>query len=242
MRETPTENGNELQSSRRYEASPVIAEELRFSKKVFEKPIGPDTKTLLIGDGQGQDTALFLEMGVRPENVVSVNYDEQEVAEANAGALKESGVTMKQADATDYESLNQAGLVDASQDLAVLMHVIEVPAIRGETEKRLVSNLARLLKPGGEVLASQYVRKLSPEEAEILGVEEIRAEDLEKTYGSDWRQKFQKAYGQEWREGMRYSEISSIRSRDELEKLFADDFEVHIEQRGYEYILRMKKK
>src|SRR3989338_8782121 len=85
-------------------------------------------------------------------------------------------------------------------------------------------------------------KKLTPEEAKLFGVEEIRPNDLEQRFGDDWARKFQERYGQPWVEGMRYSEISNIRSKADLVRLFDDAFNVVLEETDSEYILKLKKK
>ncbi|MEK7211587.1 MAG: hypothetical protein AAB731_03060, partial [Patescibacteria group bacterium] len=149
------------ESTRPYEASPVIKYEISHTHTVYEKPIGPDTKTCLIGDGQGMDTLEFLKIGVKPENVSSVNYEQKEVQKANDKNLVGTGVEMKQGDATDSESLKRAGIELSSQDIVTLMHVLEVPDIKNEAEARLIKNLVDILKSDGELLVSQYKQKLT---------------------------------------------------------------------------------
>ncbi|MEI6511626.1 MAG: methyltransferase domain-containing protein [Candidatus Uhrbacteria bacterium] len=221
-----------IQSTREYAPSPAI---------LALKEVRPETKVLLIGDGQGSDTGQFLKMGVEAGNISLVNYEPSEVETANR-TLNGRGVTMRQADATSIDSLYQSGIEDASQDLITLMHVLEVPDIRGDAERRLVENVARVLRDGGEAIVSQYKKRLTPEEAKSFGVEEIRPSDLEKRFGEDWAKKFQEQYGQPWEEGMRYSEISNIRSKEELVRLFGDVFDVTLEETGSEYVLKLKKK
>lgn len=233
------------ESSRAYEPSPVIANEISQTKMIFEKPIGHDTKVCLIGDGQGMDTEQFLDMGVDPQNIQSVNYEQSEVDQANQGALKDSGVEMKQGDITSIESLKEAGIEEGSQEIVTLMHVLEVPSIKGENEKRLVENVVKILKSDGEVLASQYKHKFTKEERELqekIGIEEIKLEDMQKQFGDDWQEEFKKEYGVDWEQGMRYGEISNIRTKEELKKLFELFFEVKIDESEQEYILKMKKK
>lgn len=111
--------------------SPAIKYEISKTRKIYEKPIVSDTKICLIGDGQGKDTAEFLKMGVSPESISSVNYEETEVEEANKTNLAETGVKMEQGDVTDIESLKRAGIDLSSQDVVTLMHVLEVPGIKG---------------------------------------------------------------------------------------------------------------
>lgn len=231
-----------IESSREYKESPVIRDQISRTRVIFEKPITSDTKVCLIGDGQGLDTKLFLEMGVDPSNISSINYEQSEVDEANAKNLRDTGVEMKQCDATSIESIYGAGIEDKSQNVVTLMHVLEVPNIKDETEKQLVRNIARILKPNGELLVTQYKKKLTPSEAEEFGVEAITADDLRDRFGDGWKEQFESEYGQEWFPGMRYSEISQIRSKEELLALFADDFEIKIEEMDSKFILRMKKK
>jgi len=238
----PTESVEKSQSSREYGPSRVIENDITVNRVVFEKRLKPETDVCLIGDGQGADTRLFLDMGVKPEHLKSVNYEQSEVDAANSDALAGTAVEMHQADAADLESLKKVGLNEATQDLIVLMHVLEVPNIKGETERNLVENIARLLKEDGEALVTQYKKKLTPEEAESFGVEEIAADSLQRRFGDDWQKKFKEEYGQEWHDGMRYSEISNIRSKEELLKLFADRFDIKLEEDDNEYVLKMRKK
>jgi len=228
------------QSTREYTPSAAIRR-LMNERKVIQQEVRPEMRVLLIGDGQGSDTELFSKMGVEPGNISSVNYEQSEVETANR-RLEGTGVAMRQADATSIDSLHQSGIEDASQDLVTLMHVLEVPDIRGEAERRLVENVARVLRDGGEAIVSQYKKKLTPEEAKLFGVEEIRPSDLVQRFGEDWMRKFQERYGQPWVEGMRYSEISNIRSKAELVRLFDGVFAVLFEETSSEYILKLKKK
>jgi len=238
----PEKPAEKIQSTREYAASSVIEDEIAQTKVVFEKEITADTKICLIGDGQGADTRKFIEMGVAPGSITSVNYELSEVEQANSGVLADTGVEMRQANVVDFDSLMGVGIGEASQDVIVLMHVLEVPDIRGEAERNLVQNISRVLREGGEALVTQYRRKLTPEEAELFGVEEIAAESLRSRFGEDWQEAFRQQYGQNWHEGMRYSEISNIRSKGELMQLFEDGFEIRIEESGDEFILRLKKK
>lgn len=234
----------EKQSTRIYEPSPVIVNEISKTRVIFERPIETGTKVCLIGDGQGMDTKQFLEMGVKPENIQSVNYEQGEVVQANQSILKDSGVEMKQGDATSIESLHEAGIEDGSQGVAVLMHVLEVPSIRGQVEARLVENIVRILTSDGEALASQYKHKFTRDEREIqekIGIKEIKAEDMEAQFGKDWQEKFKESYGVDWEQGMRYGEISNIRTMEELRKLFEPYFDVVIDESEHEYVLKMKK-
>lgn len=219
-----TENKETGQSSREYNVSPVIKNEIVIDKIIFhnkneieQKYISPDSKVCLIGDGQGADTLQVKKMGVKPKNIVSVNYERSEVIDANNGLLKDTGIKMKQGDATNLQDLIDAGAIKESQDYVVAMHVLEVPGIKGEVEKRFVQNLYQILKPDGELLVSQYKRKLTSEEAEKIGVQKNE-------------------------EGIYFSELSNIRSRDELINLFQKYFEIEFEENNSEYILRMKKK
>ena len=233
-----------IESTRIYEPSPVIAE-LGKSRMVYESQISPETNVCLIGDGQGMDTKQFLLMGVRPENIKSINYEHNEVDQANETVLQNMGVEMKQGDATSFESLENAGLKENDQELITLMHVLEVPNIKGDTEKNLVRNIVKLLKPGGEVLVSQYKHKFTKDERDLqkqIGIEEITSENLQKQFGDNWIKNFKEEYGLEWEEGMRYGEISNIRTKEELTALFEQDFDIKIEETESEYILKMKKK
>lgn len=233
-----------IESTRIYEPSSVIVE-LGKTGVIFANQITPDTKVLLIGDGQGMDTQQFVEMGVESENIISVNYEQGEVDQANASVLKNTGVKMKQGDATKFEDLERAELEENSQDVVTLMHVLEVPNIKGNAEKSLVGNIVRILKPGGELLVSQYKHKFTKNERDLqkqIGIEEITAENLQKQLGDHWRKKFKEEYGLEWEDGMRYGEISNIRSKDELMKLFEKDFDIKFEETESEYVLRMKNK
>ena len=228
------------QSSREYAPSPAI-QALEKDRKIFENPITSESRVLLIGDGQGADTALFAKMGVDVHGISSINYELEEVRAANE-RLKNFGVTMKQADATELSSLERAGILPSSQDVVTLMHVLEVPDIRGEAERRLMENIIHVLKEGGEAIVTQYKKKLTPEEADFFGVEEIKPDDLQHRFGESWRDEFERQYGQPWKEGMRYSAISNIRTKQELIDLFSEKFEVKLEESDDEYILRMKKK
>jgi 2-polyprenyl-3-methyl-5-hydroxy-6-metoxy-1,4-benzoquinol methylase len=234
------ENQPKIQSSREYSSSPAIQELLK-TRIIFEKPITPDSKVLLIGDAQGSDTALFVQMGVDAANISSVNYELAEIEIANE-RLKEHGVVMKQGDATNFSSLERVGLLAGSQDVVTLMHVLEVPDIRGEAERQLVDNMARVLKENGEAIVTQYKKKLTADEAVLFGVEEIRQDDLKKRFGEDWQEGFEREYGQSWREGMRYSEISTIRSKEELLDLFAERFDVKLEETEDSFVLKLKNK
>ena len=242
----PQEEPKELkvESIRSYEPSPVITE-LSESKVAYESQITPETNVCLIGDGQGMDTKQFLLMGVRPENIKSINYEQSEVDQANTEVLQNTGVEMRQGDATSFESLEGAGLTENSQELITLMHVLEVPNIKGDTEKNLIRNIVKLLKLGGEVLVSQYKHKFTKDERDLqkqIGIEEITTENLQKQFGDNWREKFKEEYSLEWEEGMRYGEISNVRTKEELVALFEQDFDVNIEETESEYILKMKKK
>jgi len=233
-----------IESSRNYEPSPVILE-LKESKAVFEKKITPETKVCLIGDGQGMDTQQLLQMGVNPENITSINYEQNEVDQANVAVLKNTGVEMKQGDATNYEDLEKAGLKEGSQDVITLMHVLEVPNIKGATERNLIDNITKLLKQDGELIVSQYKHKFTKNERDLqkqIGIEEITAENLQKQYGENWKKKFKEENGLEWEKGMRYGEISNIRTREELISVFEHDFDIKFEETESEYILRIKKK
>jgi len=233
-----------IESTRIYEPSAAIVE-LSKHRVVFVNKITPETKICLIGDGQGMDTQQFLQMGVNPENITSINYEQNEVDQANAKVLKNTGVEMRQGDATDFENLKNTGLTENSQEIVTLMHVLEVPNIKGDTEKNLVNNIVRMLKPGGELLISQYKHKFTKAERDLqkkIGIEKITAENLQKQFGDDWKKKFKEAYGLEWEEGMRYGEISNIRSKHELMKLFEQNFDIKFEETESEYVLRMKKK
>lgn len=233
-----------IESTRTYEPSPAITE-LERSRVIFERQITPETKICLIGDGQGMDTQIFLQMGVRPGNINSINYEQSEVDQANAGVLKDAGVEMKQGDATNFENLENAGLAENSQEVITLMHVLEVPNIKGDAEKNLIRNIVKLLKSGGEVLVSQYKHKFTKDERDLqnqIGIEEITAESLQMQFGNTWREKFKTEYGLEWEDGMRYGEISNIRTKEELTALFEQDFDIKIEESESEYILKMKKK
>lgn len=237
-----------LQSTRRYEASPVIVkmcEEMESEGKppvIYEKPITLDTKVCLIGDGQGADTLEFLKMGVLPENIASINVEPEEIQVANNKTLKGTGVVMKEGDVTNIDDLHKAGIEDRSQDVVVMMHVLEVPDIKGGTEKRLIENLSRILKPGGEALVSQYRDKLPRKEAVKKGVEEIKEEDLKQRFGKNWKDKFFERYGRHWYRGMLFSEISNIRLKEDLQALFEDHFDIKMEETGSEYVLRMRRK
>jgi len=234
-----------IESTRIYEPSPVIENEISETKVVFEKQITPDTKVCLIGDGQGMDTDQFLKMGVSPENISSINYEEGEVKAANEGILKDTEVRMRQGDATNFESLENAGIGELSQELVTLMHVLEVPVIKGEVEKNLVENISKILKPGGELLTTQYKHKFTKDERNIqeeIGIEEITEESLREQFGKNWQEEFKKNYGKDWEPGMRYGEISNVRSKEELTKLFEPYFDIKIEETGSEYVLKMKKR
>lgn len=237
-----------VESTRSYEASPAILEIRFFTSggKVYDKKITPDTKVCLIGDGQGMDTDQFLKMHVNPENIHSINYEQSEVDHANKeGVLKDKKVKMKQGDATKIDDLLKTGVERGSQDVVTLMHVLEVPNIKGEVEKKLVENVVAILKPDGELLVSQYKHKFTKEERKLqeqIGIEEIKAEDLQKRFGDNWKQGFKEEYGTDWEEGMRYGEVSNIRSKEELEKLFGEYFDIKLEETEREYVLKMKKK
>ncbi len=232
----PVNQETKTQSTRLYDASPAILELLK-SKVIFETAITPDTRVCLIGDGQGMDTRSFLDMGVKPQNIRSINYEEQEIEQANQAILKNTGVHMQQGDATDLETLKSIGLDESTQEIITLMHVLEVPNIKGDVEKNLIRNIALLLKPGGELLVSQYKHKFTKDERSLqekMGIEEITAESLQKQFGDNWKEQFKKEYGFDWEEGMRYSEISNIRTKEELISIF--------EEADNEFILRMKKR
>ncbi len=212
------------QSTRKYKESLLIKNQIRIDRMVYfsknkqeQKYINFDSKVCLIGDGQGADTLQFKKIGVNPKNIISINYESKEVAEANNGLLKDSGIEMKQGDATNLQDLIDVGAIKESQDCVVAMHVLEVPVIKGEVEKRFVQNLYQILKPDGELLVSQYKRKLTSEEAEKIGVQKNE-------------------------EGIYFSELSNIRSKDKLINLFQKYFEIEFEENNSEYILRMKKK
>jgi 2-polyprenyl-3-methyl-5-hydroxy-6-metoxy-1,4-benzoquinol methylase len=243
---TPEKNSSEvkIESTRAYESSPAIIE-LSETKVLFENKITPETRVCLIGDGQGMDTEQFLKMGVNPEKISSINYEQSEVDQANSGILENTGLVMKQGDATDFESLENVGLAANSQEVVTLMHVLEVPNIKGDSEKKLVSNLVKLLKPKGELLVSQYKYKFTKNDRELqrrIGIEEITAGSLQSQFGEDWKKKFREENGLEWEEGMRYGEISNIRTKDQLMKLFEQDFEIKFEETENEFVLKMKKK
>jgi len=229
------------ESSRKYDTSPILSE-IRENMIVYEKPITPDTKVCLIGDGQGADTLQFLALGVKPENIKSINYEQPEVETANKNNLKDTGVEMEQGDATQIGDFYKVGIEDESQDLVTLLHVLEVPDIKNRTEKELVANLVKILKADGELLVSQYKHKLTAEQAQTLGVEAIKSEDLEKRFGENWQVVFEEKYGQKWFAGMHYSEISNIRTKEELIKLFEEDFDIKLQESAAEYILKAKKK
>jgi len=235
-----------IESTRRYEASPIIAGEIFESRTVFERPITPDTRICLVGDGQGMDTKLFREMGVKSENISSVNYEQEEVSAANEGVLKDTGVKMRQGDATNRDSLKEAGIEEGDYDLVTLMHVLEVPPIKGEAERSLVENVHAILKKDGELLVTQYKHKFTRDERDIQkqnGIEEITRDSLVQRYGNDaWEERFFEENGVRWEEGMRYGEISNVRSKDELIRLFEPYFEVRCEETDHEYVLKMKKK
>jgi len=233
-----------LESSRIYALSPAIIELAR-TRVIFEKQITPETKVCLIGDGQGFDTKAFALIGVKPENISSVNYEETEIKAANENYLKDTGIQMKRGDATSIEDLIKAGISENSQEIVTLMHVLEVPNIKGETEARLVENISKILKPNGELLVSQYKHKFTKDERGLqkkIGIEEITSENLQKLYGEHWKEEFKKENGIDWEKGMRYGEISNVRSKDELTKLFDAKFEIKLEETESEYILKMKKK
>lgn len=233
-----------IQGRRIYEAAPAIRN-LSDSRVIFEKIITPDTKVCLIGDGQGMDTDQFLKMGVKPENIQSINYERDEVEQANQNILAKSGVKMKQGDATSFESLLSAGIEEASQEVVILMHVLEVPNIKGEIEKRLIANLIKILKTDGELLVSQYKHKFTRDERNLqekYGIEKIKAEDLQKQFGDNWKTKFKDEYGIEWEEDMRYGEISNIRTKEKLVELFEHFFDIKFEETETEFILKMKKR
>lgn len=237
------------ESSRKYAPSKFIKENIVREKYIFDEKnkINLETKACLIGDGQGADTRIFLSMGVNPKNIESVNYEGKEVDYANNNfeeevGLKGTGVEMKKGDATSIESLKKMGIEEKSQDIVTLMHVLEVPDIKGKIEENLVKNLKMILKTDGELLVSQYKKKLTPEQARLFEVEKIEKDDLEKKFGSDWRERFKREYGKEWYPGMPYSEISRIRSREELIKIFEKDFVIRVDENDSEYILRMKRR
>jgi SAM-dependent methyltransferase len=232
------------QGTRLYEPSPAIREICK-TGVVFENQITKDTKVLLIGDGQGMDTQQFLQMGVDPINIASINYEQSEVDQANQGILQDTGVLMKQGDATDFESLKNAGIKENSQEIVTLMHILEVPSIKDEIEKKLIINIAKILKPNGELLATQYKHKFTKNERDLqkqIGIEEITAENLQRQYGENWMEKFKEENGFDWELGMRYGEISNIRSKEELLALFTPYFDIKFEENESEYILKMKKK
>ncbi len=233
-----------IQGRRTYEAAPAI-KNLSDSRIIFERLITPDTKVCLIGDGQGMDTDQFLKLGVKPENIQSINYESDEVDQANQNVLAGSGVEMKQGDATSFESLLGAGITEASQEIVTLMHVLEVPNIKGEVEKRLLANLIKILKAGGELLVSQYKHKFTKDERSLqkkFGIEKITTEDLQKQFGENWKAKFKEEYGIDWEEDLRYGEISNIRTKDELIELFKSFFDIKFEETETEFILKMKKR
>lgn len=229
------------QSTRTYERSPVL-QVIGRTEPIIERVITKDTHVLLIGDGQGLDTKQILEHGADPARVTSVNYEQSEVDEANEGVLKSEGLKMRQGDATSIDSLHQMGIGDESQEVVIMLHVLEVPAIRGETEKQLVRNLARILKSDGEALLTQYKKRLTPEQSRQIGVQEIRQEVLKAKYGESWLEDFQAETGVVWHTGMRYSEISNIRSKEELQALFREHFHGRIDENEHEYIIRLQKK
>lgn len=232
------------QGTREYEPSSAI-KELQKTKVIFEKQITPETRVCLIGDGQGLDTKQFFQMGVRPEKISSVNYEQSEVDQANEGVLRDTGVRMKQGDATSLESLKDAGIEENSQEVVTLMHVLEVPVIKGDAERALVENAVKILQPGGELMVTQYKHQFTKDERDVqrrIGIEEITAENLKKQFGENWREAFREEYGIEWEEGMRYGEISNIRTQEQLRKLFEPYFDVRIEETESEYVLRMRKK
>ncbi|MFA4954418.1 MAG: methyltransferase domain-containing protein [Patescibacteria group bacterium] len=238
--EKPAEKHRE-QSTRKYEPSPELMTIGR-TEPIIDCLITKDTHVLLIGDGQGLDTKQILANGADPVKVASVNYEQSEVDEANRDALKSGLVKMRQGDATNIESLHAAGIGDESQEVVIMLHVLETPAINGDTERQLVQNLARILKSGGEAILTQYKRKLAPEQAQRIGVQEIREEDLQAKYGASWCEVFRKETGKAWLPGMRFSELSNIRTKNELQALFQKDFDVRIDETGHEYIIRLRKK
>jgi len=240
----PANQETKIQSTRSYDVSPAILE-LMENKVIFETAITPDTKVCLIGDGQGMDTRSFLDMGVKPQNILSINYEEQEIEQANQTLLKDTGVQMQQGDATNLDALKSIGLDESTQEIVTLMHVLEVPNIKGDVEKSLIHNIALLLKPGGELLVSQYKHKFTKDERSLqekIGIEEITAESLRKQFGENWKEQFRQEYGFDWEEGMRYGEISNIRTKEELTALFEKDFDIKLEETENEFILKMKKK
>ena len=84
-------NEAKIESTRTYEASSAVIE-LRKTRIIFENQITPESRVCLIGDGQGMDTQQFLDMGVRPENIGSINYEQSEVDRANTENLKKNWV------------------------------------------------------------------------------------------------------------------------------------------------------
>jgi hypothetical protein len=232
-----------LQSSRKYEGSRAVQNALARGE-IFDKRLGPDTKVALIGDGQGADTLQFLQQGIKPERISSVNYDNREIAEANGHSLKGTGVTMRYADATDLESLRAAGISEGSQEVVVLTHVLETPTLRGGAELRLIENIHRILTADGVALASQYRKQLDRATAEKLGVEEITRGTLQKQFGADWERDFQAAFGLKWEQGMRFSDIANIRTKEELVELFSDQFEVRIteDEESDSFIIELKRR
>lgn len=230
------------QSTRNYQESPEL---LIIGKiePIIEQLITPDSHVLVIGDGQGLDTRrLLISNRVSPKNIHSVNYDPSEVDQANKLTLKEWPVRMSQGDATSLSSLHSIGVEETSKDIVIMMHVLEVPAIRGDAEKALVENIARILKPDGEALITQYIRRLTPEQAREIGVQEIRKQDLVRKYGATWEKDFEKETGKTWHPGMRFSELSNVRTKDELVKLFEKRFIVRIDESRDSYVIRLKKK
>jgi len=208
------------QSSRAYFKCPYLKQ-----INVDYLKVRPEYKVCLIGDGQGADTFEFYDMGVKPANISSINYDQNEVVAAN-NRLKNIGIEMKQGDATDWGSMEETGLTENSQDIVTLLHVLEVPFMKGEKAEKLIGNIEKILKPGGRLMITQYKYRLDPERARNLGVEEI-TQDAAKSWfaGDDWVKKFKDTYGQEWREGMLFSEISNIRTPEQLRELFREGFE-----------------
>lgn len=245
-----------LQSTREYSVSSSLIELSESGNRaIFEKPITPDSKVCLIGDGQGSDTAFMaFNLGVNPENIVSVNYDQNEVEKANKkfkelenkekykklnlkGQLK-----MVSGDATVFEDFKKNNIEENSQEIITLLHVLETPDIRDGAEKNLIKNINKILKENGELLASQYKQRLTPEQAKKIGVKQIKAETLQQKFGDNWPEEFKNKYGINWKESMRYSEISNIRTKDELMNLFKDNFDIKLSENDFEYILKMKKK
>ncbi|MEI7741846.1 MAG: hypothetical protein WCJ29_05095 [bacterium] len=233
------------QSTRNYPKSPELSNLLKGDRVIFERAVKPDSKVFLIGDGQGADTKQFLDAGVRPENIASLNYEQKEIDAANADLLRDTGVHMEQTDITskpDSESNLLKKLEKNSRDFAVLMHVLEVPEIRAEREKQLVQNIADALKEDGEAILTQYKEQLKPGNPHYDKVEKVSPESQRGRFGDDWKNKFAEHYGKEWKEGMSWAELSNIRKPEELQKLFGDKFEVKIEEEPYSYVIRLKKK